>query len=594
MLVLVSTVATCMPTAPSPSASELPSPASAAPATPSPAVRLNDAQLIEAVRSRLFGPSRQFQFEYEQLVEPDPEPSSGILRVRDDGTNLTTSRDVGVSTITDERTVTGATLYQRLNEGAWSDLGPSTDLDIDLIARMADAQLKVDGRDAGAVRLSSEPFALRTVDEGLEITVTRFDLTTDPAGRPLSLSFEIEAGTLRLQQTGSFTGKAVESIERPPVEPILEIASTFPWSSTSTDGIDMRRAIDMAIEAWEPRAGWRIQHVALNSSVPPAEEIGDNVESEAFAEAAAVTSAIDERVIAHIGPAFGSTSEPVIRITCAAGLLVVLPHGPRTIYSEDSGVRRDNGMFDRCARGEHNVVQLDAAAESRGFAIGKRLEDEGLKRVWSINDTGAEADVVQHALEAEGVEFLGVSTLPEDQTNHAALLSKIVKAKPDAVLYLGREDSTAFEVWLAASRRLPKARFIATTAVTMDADQTTRPLELIGSVSRDVMPARAKFWAEDFRKRFGESPEYWAFFAFDAAGIVLQALDAALIENPDATLAQLRASIRRSVTGGTKYRGVIHDWAFVDGFPDPVQVSVWGLDTDGYSTLELLSVPAPG
>jgi hypothetical protein len=307
---------------------------------------------------------------------------------------------------------------------------------------------------------------------------------------------------------------------------------------------------------------------------------------------AAALFASDPSVIAHIGPAYSDTSYDVIRATCASGLLVILPHGPWTIMSDIEGVRVEHDLFERCD--ERNVAQLDAAAESRGFALAKRLDELRVRRIWPIADTTAEAAIFQRALEAAGIKFVGVTTVREQGTERTAVIDGIVSSSADAVVYLGHEDTEAYQVWLEVMERLPRARFLATSAVVMAEKDEVDGIEKIGVLEIEHMDPSAAAFEAAYKERFGSYPGYWARFAYDAAGIIVQALSAALADDPDATEDELRDRIRREVVSERRFSGSIHAWAFTSqGFPVEARLSVLRLIDGSWRPVKPVEVDAP-
>jgi hypothetical protein len=510
-----------------------------------------------------------------------------------DGENLrvTVTTKRGVARISQEIVTIARDGYRRVMSGPWSTTEPRADVDI--VTALDPARIFVERREPnGTVRLGADQFQISSGEKQL---VKKLTITTDNRGNPLTLEMEstVEAGAAELTQRlkGTFRSDALVAIDRPTVEPVLVISSTLPWSSGATDAGDMIRAIDLAIDDWQPRNGWQVKHVAIDSSAAPDE---DTFESYLGASTAAAFMASDPSVVANIGPAFSDTSADVIKSTCGWGLLVILPHGPRVINSDLEGRRVNGDEFAYCAADEHNAVQLDAAVESRGDALAMRLRERRFRRIWSISDNGAGAAIMQRVLDEAGIKFEGVTVVRELGGDLAAQARTIVRADPDAVIYLGLDGYRGYQLWHDVMKRLPNAHYLATSNAVVADEDLREGLEKIGVLEVSEMDASAQEFASKYLSRYGSKPEYWARFAYDAANIVLQSLDAGLEAHADSTADDLRSWIRRDVTSQRLFSGSIHDWSFTrDGFPVNARLSVLRYERGSWKAIEPLEVAAP-
>ncbi len=185
----------------------------------------------------------------------------------------------------------------------------------------------------------------------------------------------------------------------------------------------------------------------------------------------------------------------------------------------------------------------------------------GVKRValiYGIDDalTRSAHDVQKKAVEALGLESVGIETYQRGDVDFSAQLTKIKAQKPDAII-LGAlaEEGAAI---LRQARQLgidPKTVFIG-----CNANISAKLFELAGSAADGILVGaswfagydtpRSRAFVEAYRKRYGTTPDIYAAQGYDAAYLIAEAIRRA------GTATDSHA-IRDKLAGITDFEGVL-------------------------------------
>jgi branched-chain amino acid transport system substrate-binding protein len=193
----------------------------------------------------------------------------------------------------------------------------------------------------------------------------------------------------------------------------------------------------------------------------------------------------------------------------------------------------------------------------------KWLRDSGVKTVaviglqndWGLSATGEFAK----AFEAAGGKVTSTELFNPGARDFKAILTKVSQAKPEAIYFAMFYEEGALI--------LQQARQLGVTAKLYSASPFYAPklLELAGPAAEGVLlsttfvadnPApHVVAFVNEYKKRFGGEPNQFAAQAYDAVGIMLEALKKA---GPSATRAQMREALAATanypgVTGATTF-----------------------------------------
>jgi branched-chain amino acid transport system substrate-binding protein len=256
---------------------------------------------------------------------------------------------------------------------------------------------------------------------------------------------------------------------------------------------------------------------------------------------------VDSHVAAVIGHVNSGCSIPASKIYNDAGVPELSPASSNPVYT---------------AQGYKTAYRMIASDAQQAPAIADFARNTlKIRTVAIVDDATAYGQGVTAEFEKRA-KVLGIDVLSHDETNDKAvdfraILTKIKAEKPDAIMY-GGVDATG-----GPFARQARQLGIAAKIVGGDGLCSTRMAQLAGDAASDVycteggraiekMNGGAKFNAE-FRQQFGDGPQVFAPFSYEAVYVLVDAMKRANSTQPDKILAALPA---------TNYSGLLGVIAF--------------------------------
>ena len=257
----------------------------------------------------------------------------------------------------------------------------------------------------------------------------------------------------------------------------------------------------------------------------------------------------DRDVLAVVGHLDASVAIPASEVYREAGLAMVSPAGTATLLTDRSlpSVSRVCGRDD---------VQGLVAAD---FAAGTLM----VKSAYVVHDgsTAAQdvAELFKGEAERRGVKLLGFETLrgPADVD---PLVAALRARPPDVVFWSGRVDQAA-SLWRRAREQGVKARLLGSDGLDAPAFARITGAAAVGAYYTAVVgpPAAlpgARPFVEEFQRRFGRAPGPYAAEAYDAAAVVLRAIENVArggVPGREAVGAAIRRTKHLGVTGEIEF-----------------------------------------
>jgi branched-chain amino acid transport system substrate-binding protein len=311
-------------------------------------------------------------------------------------------------------------------------------------------------------------------------------------------------------------------------------------------GTDTKRGVELAIED----KGGKILGFAVKLSV---QDTGCNAEG---GQAAATKLAADPTIVAAIGSNCSSEAKPGAPILWKAGIATVSPSNTAPFLTDPKRGPEYNGYL----RTAHNdKVQGAVAAE---YAI-KQLK---LKKAATVHDGSPYAEQLQ-AVFAENFKKLGGTITSQEavaptDTDMRPVLTKIATGKPD-IIY--------FPIFIAAgghiARQAKEVKGLEKTKL-MSADGTFSPdfIKAAGDTAVGMYHSSPDFSAfgagyktflEKHQKKYGEKPiAPFHAHGYDAAMIVLAAIEKVAKTAPDGTLHIGRQQLRDALYATKNFKGL--------------------------------------
>ena len=375
-----------------------------------------------------------------------------------------------------------------------------------------------------------------------------------PARLGAVISFALAVGACG--DGGSSGGLAADGslgVVEVPAGEAIQIRSLNAISGPS--GLPRQRAVEMAIDDYGAIRGFEVDMGAGLDDLCSAEG----------GQAAAQTIAADDQVIGIIGTSCSAAAAAASPLISAAGMVMISPSNTSpTLTSDLAGTPGENHRPGYYRTAHNDLIQGAAVAR---FAF----EDLGLATAAAVHDgdpyTQGLAQSFANSFEALGGEMTGLASVNKDDNDMTPVLTGLASGSPQALFLPVFQPAGDFVADQAPGvPGLEDAVLIGADALLTDGF-----LELPQSVGMYFSGPDLRYGAnanqstgtsaDDFlaayETTYGSAPEapYWA-HAYDAATLLLEAIEAASYADGDGNLVIDRAEVRQHLNGVTGYAGI--------------------------------------
>ncbi len=361
-------------------------------------------------------------------------------------------------------------------------------------------------------------------------------------------------------------------------QPTVTIVSDLPLQGSSRPQNEtIVNAIELALEQRDNMAGdVRVNYTSQDNATAQAGQW-----DEAKCAENAQNAAQDEEIVAWIGPFNSGCAAVEIPILNEAGLGMV---SPANTYI---GLTKPGGEPDEPDRyyptGERNYFRVIPADDKQGRAGAVWMADEGIESVFIIDDRQVYgqglADQFQQNAEELGIEVLGREGIDGTAPNYRALMTSIADLQPDAIYYGGITQNNAGqlirdkvsivgdndEVVFMGPDGIFEEAFLEAAGESAEGAYIT-----FGGLPAEELSEEGQAFVEEYRDTYGGEVEAYTAYGYEAANVVLDAIERAYDENGEVT----REGVIEQLRNTQDYEGVLGTWSF---------------DEDGDTTLALLS-----
>ena len=333
----------------------------------------------------------------------------------------------------------------------------------------------------------------------------------------------------------------------------VQIRSLLSHTGANSLGASLRYGVELAVRDYGDLHGHAI-------------ELGDPLDSGCAPEAgraAARRITADARVLGVVGTSCSAAAVAVSPLLSAAGLVLVSPSNTSPRLTSDLAGSAGSDYHPGYFRVSNN--DLYGALAVADFAYGEL----GLRRMAAIHDgdpyTTALVDAFGAAFRERGGELVAIAGIDKGDTDLTGVLAEFAAAAPDGLFFpLFVAEGSAFAQQARARDGLQDAKLITGAAMLVSEFLGLPHSEDIyfagpesshgGSVNAVTGRDAAAVLAE-FQATYGEpTSPYWA-FAYDAATLLLDAIEtAAVAEHGRLTLD--RAALRAALTATRNFRGI--------------------------------------
>ncbi len=274
----------------------------------------------------------------------------------------------------------------------------------------------------------------------------------------------------------------------------------------------------------------------------------------------------DPQVVAMIGHYNSGATATSLSIFNQSGLVVVSPANTYPgLTKPETGEPDEPEKF--YPTGVRNYARVVPADDLQGAVAARWAQSLGTQRVYLLDDGDTYgiglANVFEGNARSLGMEILGRSSIANTETpvDNVTLAQQIQSLDTDLVYYGGLAEN-------GAGQFLRDLRSVgATDVIFMGADGMSVQL-LIDTALRDAegaystvgglpfgqLQGAGQAWYEDYRERYRSEPQPYAIYGFEAANVVLDAIDTVCSSD--------REAIRQAVLSTRDYNGVLGQWSF--------------------------------
>ena len=237
-------------------------------------------------------------------------------------------------------------------------------------------------------------------------------------------------------------------------------------------------------------------------------------------------------------------------------------------------------------QGFKNIFRVVGRDDQQGPAVAQYLQSMKVKKVAVVDDATAYgeglANEVEKTLKAAGVSIVAREKTNDKATDFKAILTKMKGKTPDAIFY-GGMDATGGPMLKQARELGIKAVFsfgdgaCTDTMKTLAGDQAAQGL----ICSQAGLPAQAasKTFLDAYKKKFNADPIIYAPFTYDAANLLIAAMQKADSADPAKYLPMLQKISFDGATGhiefddkGDRKDAEITIFTMKEGKLDPIAV----------------------
>ncbi|HYM44563.1 MAG TPA: branched-chain amino acid ABC transporter substrate-binding protein [Solirubrobacteraceae bacterium] len=289
----------------------------------------------------------------------------------------------------------------------------------------------------------------------------------------------------------------------------------------------------------------------------------------------AKTAAEDPSTIAYLGDYDSTATAISLPLVNAAGILQVSPASPYggLTSSLDAGQDEPERFY---PTGKRNFARLEPGDQKQAQAQIQLMRSLGVRKLYVLDDQNPFelplAQMVVTDAEHAGIEVAAHDSLDTTASGgFAGEVAKIAESGAEAVFFAGAPGTGAIalfgqlhsgdpKLWLLGTNRLADSTFTSQLA----APAAAKTLLTTPVLPASSYPASARRVLADYRRRFGERPEAYALFGYEAMSATLQA-------------------IRRAGARGGNRQAVI-DALFAEG-PHESAIGRYSIEPDGETTL---------
>ena len=373
---------------------------------------------------------------------------------------------------------------------------------------------------------------------------------------------------------------------RPADPTLVKIVSSLPRTGSAKQQSDtIVRGIRMAIDEAQGRVGpFRIEYLDLDDSTAAAGQWTSE------AEAANARRALqDPDVCAYLGTFNSGAAKVSMPILNLGDLLMVSPANTAVGLTKPGlGAPGEPEVYR--PTGRINYMRVVPADDLQGPMAADWAQRRGVKRVYILDDNEVYgkgiADLFDERCHELGIEVLGHDSIDSKAQEFKSLMASVKAARPDLVYFGGTTQSKGGQLakdmasaGIGAMLMVPdgcrEQVFIDSAGA---ANLEGRCFVTFGGLPPEKLTGKGSEFVERYRAKFGEMPEAYAVYGYEAACVALRAIREAGTKD--------RAAITQAALAIRDFDGALGRWGFDANGDTTMQTLTVSVVKDGKFVLE--------
>ena len=342
----------------------------------------------------------------------------------------------------------------------------------------------------------------------------------------------------------------------------LKIISSLPRTgSANAQTNTMVNGIKLAIdEVGGQIDGWKIAYEDMDDASPQRGNWDPAVEAQN-----ANAAVKDSDCIAYIGTFNSGAAKVAIPILNRAGLAMVSPANTYPGLTKPGSGEANEPLVYRPS-GKINYFRVVPTDDLQGVEAANWAKTLNAGKVFILNDRELYgkgiADVFRKQAEKLGIEVVGFEGIDSKAANYRSLATKVKATSPDLVYFGGTTQSNAGQVakdlrsggyegmFMVPDGCFEQAFIEAAGAANLNG----KTYITFGGLPAEKMTGKGADFRSAYKLKFGDDPEAYASYGYEAARVVLQAIAQAKTKD--------RAGILAAISATKDFNGVLGKWSF--------------------------------
>ncbi|HEY2759544.1 MAG TPA: branched-chain amino acid ABC transporter substrate-binding protein [Pirellulales bacterium] len=342
----------------------------------------------------------------------------------------------------------------------------------------------------------------------------------------------------------------------------IKIVSSLPRTGSAKPQTDtMVNAIRLALDEVGYKVGdFTITYKDLDDATASAGQATDDQEM-----ANALEAANDQDVMAYIGPYNSGVARGSMRLLNQAGLLMISPANTAVGLTKP-GLGEKGEPKKYRPSGKINYFRVVPADDLQGDCAAQWARDMDMKKVYVLDDKTAYgkglADIFEKRAKALGLSIVGRDSLEPNTQEFRSKITQILSKEPDLVYFGGTTQTKGGQFCKELYDADFKGKLMVPDGCMENAfidaagpkNANDHVYVTFGGVVPSKLTGAGKEFVDKYKAKYGNMPEAYALYAYEATKVVLDAIRKAGVKDREAILQAARQT--------KDFPGALGTWSF--------------------------------